>query len=453
MGSSLKKYRRRKSLSRRRGRGRSRRFAWLNINWRPILLFGGIGIGVAGLVLVIIFVIVPLFGGGGGQDVAEATPPPTSTPVATPIANENISEAASELGIEYKSINDPYVYGSEVIFSTGDKLDDSPTLDRLVIFDMETGTGAEVEGIEKKNTSLFEPKFNESYIVYLDCETENGGAICGVDRASGDVFTIREYLYGMPVVSLSGQYALWLQQTGKGTDRLYVYDLATKECVEIETFVNTYLSYSAAYMGEDAIVYVQPEDEDRVVSQEGSSLSTNAEIVVIPLTEGGDQQAVRYMPGMFVYNPMVWGDYVVFLDGTGGPGTNLMLCERSGDTFTAPVSIATDVLNYDLGNGYLVYTLDQVIYIYYFTDGSTCQISSKSPRAMLGSANGSEVVWYDITEGLDSKPNVIMHLTVPTLSGAPAATTASAGASAETTPSGTPAESTETASAETQEAS
>jgi hypothetical protein len=413
----------------------------MNINWRPILLFGGIGVGAVALILVIIFVIVPAFGGGKGQEVAESTPSPTLTPTSTPIAKPDMSDAAEELAIDYKSINDPYVYGKEVIFSTGDKLESSPDLDRLAIFNMETGTAEEVTGVQKKYSSLLEPKLNESYIIYLDCKSEYGGAIRGVDRVSGEVFTIREYLWGMPIVSLSGQYALWMQQTSKGTDRLYVYDLASRETAEIETIVNNYLSYSSAYIGDDAIVYVQPEDEDRVISQDGSAQSTNAEIVVIPLIEGGDQQAVRFMPGMFAYNPLAWGDYVIFLDGTGGPGTNLMMCKRSGDTYTTPKKIATDVLNYDVGNGYLVYTLDQAIYIYYFTDESTGRLSSDATDAILGSANGSEVVWYDITEGLKSTPHVLMHITVPAPGGTPA-----------TTPAATPDLSAETASAETTQA-
>jgi hypothetical protein len=177
VANSLRKYRRRTSISRRRGRGRGRRFSWQNINWRPILLFGGIGVGVVALILVVIFVIVPLLGGGDGKEDAEATPSPTATASAAPIADGIVSDDAEELGIEYKSINDPYVYGHEVIFSTGDKLSDSPDLDRMVIYDMDTGTGAEVTGIEKKYSSLLEPKLNEDYIVYLDCKTENGGAI------------------------------------------------------------------------------------------------------------------------------------------------------------------------------------------------------------------------------------------------------------------------------------
>jgi len=385
-------------------------------------LFGGIGLGVVALVLVAIFVIVPLFGGGNGPE-ATASNSATATPIPTPIAREDMSDGAVELTIEdYNSINDPYVFGDEVIFSTGAKFEDTPELDRLAIYNLTDGTVAEVEGIDKKYNSLFEPKLNNNYIVYLDCKSEYGGAICGMDRNTGNTFVIREYLFGKPYVSLSGNYVCWMQQTSRGvdssgnptsgTDRLYVYDLSTQETVEIETFVNSYFSYSWAYIGDGGIIYVQPEGEEQLITQENSSASTDAVIVVVPVTESGAQEPIRFKPGTFVYNPLIQGDYIVYLDGTGGPGTNLMMCKRTGDTFSTPVVIATDVLNYDVGDGYVAYTLDEGIYIYYFSDSSSGRLSTTTSSAILGSANGKEVVWYDVTDGLDSA-NVVMHITVP----------------------------------------
>jgi hypothetical protein len=419
--SKISKYRRKNSLSRRKVRGRSRGRSISRMDWRPILLFGGIGLGIVALVLVVIFVIVPLFGDGGKEEET-ATPSAVATPVPTPIAKTDMSDVAEELIIDYKSINDPYMSGTEMIFSTGNKLDSAPELDRLAIYDMTAKTVTEVAGITKKYTNIFEPKMNADYIVYLDCKSEYGGAVCGMNRATGETFVMREYLYGKPYVSLSGQYAVWMQQVGRGTDssgnatagkdRLYVYDLSTQECVELETFSNNYLSYSWAYIGDNAIVYVQPEGEDETLSQSSSSLP-GVEVVVVPLTEGGDQQAVRFIPGTFVYDPLIEGDYIVYLDGTGAVGTQLMMCKKSGDTYTAPVAIATDVLNYDVGEGYVVYTLNKVVYIYYFADGSSGALSSDMTSAILGSANGKDVVWYDVSDGLDSPSNVIMHITVP----------------------------------------
>ena len=71
------------------------------------------------------------------------------------------------------------------------------------------------------------------------------------------------------------------------------------------------------------------------------------------------------------------------------------------------------MLNYDVGDGYVVYTLDDVVYIYYFEDGSTGRLSAETTRARLASANGKGVVWYDVTGGLDTETDVIMSIVVP----------------------------------------
>ena len=124
---------------------------------------------------------------------------------------------------------------------------------------METGQITEL--MAKQYDSLFEPKINENYVVYLDCKMEYGGAICGYDRDKNELFVIQEYLFGMPKVTLSGDYAVWLQQTGEATDRLYLYHLPTRESVEIEMFYNTELYISAPYISEDKLIYVQPQGE------------------------------------------------------------------------------------------------------------------------------------------------------------------------------------------------
>ena len=164
-------------------------------------------------------------------------------------------------------------------------------------------------------------------------------------------------------------------------------------------------------MSQDAIVYVQPEGENFLL--DGSSASTNAEIVVMPLADGGDKKLTTFLPGTFVYNPKIAGDYIVYLDSTGDYDSQLMYCKKNGETYTQPVAITDGILNYDVGDGFVVYTKDNAIYIYYFEDGSTGRLSSETTRCMLGSANGKGVVWYDITDGFDSGVNVVQYITVP----------------------------------------
>ena len=404
IGERLRRLRRRRSMRMRRGGRRpSRRRSFF---FGPALKIGALGLLGIGFIAVIIFVVVPLFGAPEAEDtMVTATPAPT----ATPIARADMTSLAKELVLEYKSINDPYVFGDTIAFSTGNQLQASPTLELIALYDMSTQETTIVDNIEKKYAFLFEPKVNDNFIVYLDCKEANGGAVCGYDRATGDSFVIREYLFGKPKVSLAGEYALWLQQTGKGTDRLYLYHLPTRETVEIEVFVNTMFSVSAPYMSDNAIVYVQPKGESQVL--DNSSSSTEAEICVIPLRQGGDTQRILFTPNTYVFEPMIEGSNIVYLDSNRDGSSRLMLCKREGNGYAAPIVIAEGVVNYAVGDGFVTYTQDEAVYIYYFKDASVGRLSPDVSRALLANAKGKDVVWYDITQlGMGS---VVFHARVP----------------------------------------
>jgi hypothetical protein len=394
----------------RKGRGQRSASRFSASGLAPILKIAGLVLAVAGLAALVIFVIVPLFGGGlEPEPTPTPTPAATPTPAPTPIARADMSDGAEELAITNKSVNDPFVFGREVVFSTGDATQVSPEINTIALFNMDTEQTEAVAEITRKYASLFEPKMNEDYIVYLDCKSEYGGAVCGYDREAKEMWVMREYLFGKPKVSLAGEYALWTQQTGKGTDKVYLYHLPTRETVVLEEFVNTPFSVSGSYMSEDAIVFVQPYGESQVV--ENSSASEDAEIRVIPLKQGGDLEHILFQPGMYAYEPMIEGDNIVFMNSPRDDKSSLMLCTKTGDTYAAPVVIAEGVLNYCLGDGFVAYTKDEAVYIYYFADASSGRLSPESRRALLSSATGKDVVWYDITD-LQSA-NVAIHLQVP----------------------------------------
>ncbi len=402
----------------RKGRGQRSASRFSASSLGPILKIGGLVLAVAGLVALVIFVIVPLFGGGVGP---KPTPTPTeaatATPAPTPIAKADMSEGAEELAIPNKSVNDPYVFGREVVFSTGKAEEVSPELNTIAIYNLDTKQAEAVADIKMKYTSLFEPKINDKFIVYLDCKSADGGAVCAYDRENKTSFVMREYSYGKPKVSLAGEYALWLQQTGKGTDKLYLFHLPTQESVVIEELVDpdwVRFSPSAPYLSDDALVFVEPKDETKVVegrATASSSVSEESEIRMIPLKQGGDQQSIQFLPGTYAYDPMIDGNYLVYMNGPRDDESDLMLCTKTGDTYSAPVMIAENVLNYCVGAGYVAYTKDDFVYAYYFADGSSGRVSAESTRSLLSSATGKDIVWYDITD--IEAANVVIHQQVP----------------------------------------
>ncbi|MFA5674972.1 MAG: hypothetical protein WDA65_00435 [Christensenellales bacterium] len=407
--NKLRKMRRRRSMRLRRGRGPRSASRMRASRLGPIMIIGSLAVLAAGFITVIVLVIVPLFGAGNG-DLDPVTASVAPEPSLPPIAREDMSDLAKELGIVHKSINDPYIFENEVAFSTGNQLQASPSLDTIAVYDIALNETSVVEEITKKYDFLFEPKINSKYIVYLDCKNEYGGAVCGYDRESKKAFVMREYLYGKPKVSVSGDYALWSQQTGRNKDRLYLYHLPTHESVEIEIFDNTFFSVSAPFMSDNFIIFVQPYGESQVL--DGSSASIEPEICVIPLREGGDNQKVLFRPGTDnVYDPMISGSNIVFIDTNRDHDSRLLLCARDGNDYSEPKVIAQGVVNYCVGDGFVVYTKDEAIYIYYFKDGSSGRLSSENTRALLAGANGKKVVWYDITElGV---ANVVFYAQVP----------------------------------------
>lgn len=406
-GDRMRKMRRRRNMRMRTGRGPKRMSRFRLSSYGPIIKIGGIAVGAIALVLIIIFVIAPLFGGNSKpQETQTATETPA--PEATPAARADMSDLDKELVTANQLINDPYIFGQEAVFTTGKAGESKPDINTIAIYNLDTKETAEVAGITKKYATLFEPKMNDKYIVYLDCKDEYGGAVCGFDRATGETFVMREYAYGKPKVSLAGEYALWLQQTSKGTDRLILYHLPTRETEEIEVFVNTPFALSSPYMSDNAIVYAQPKQESSLLV--GSSNTQEAEICVIPLTQGGDQQRTLFLPGVSVLDPKISGDSIVFVD-TYADVNKLYLCTKQGDTYTAPAVIAENVMNYAVGDGYVVYTKDEAVFIYYFADQSSGKLTAESKRVLLSSACGKNVAWYDITDLTGA--NIVFYAQVP----------------------------------------
>ncbi len=397
--------RRRSSLRRGRGlrRTRMRHLA-------PFLKLGGLIAGAAAILAVlVIFVIVPVFSSEPSPSEEVSASP---TPKPTPVISGSIAERAEELAsIPQKSINDPYVWNGKVVFTTGERSDN---INSIAIYDIASKETATVQGITKEHDNLFEPAMNDKYIVYLDCKDENGGAVCGYDIEKGQSFVMRTYITGKPRVTLAGKYALWLQRTaGANIDKLYLYDLETKESTTIDVFSGAAFLISSAYLSEDYIVFVQPEGQEMVLNTGSSSASDKAQIAVMPITEHGDTQRAAFSLGTYVYMPMINGNDIVYLTGSGDEKSSLMYLRFENGAFSQPVEITKNVLNYFVGDGYVAYTQDDKINIYYFKDGSSGLLSPENTRAFLTSANGKEVIWYDITDSDSGTGDIVMHIVVP----------------------------------------
>lgn len=428
---SKKSLRRGRKIGRRRGPVKRSRMG--GNNYELYIKIGGIVFAAAALVVLIVFVFVPLFSGKKHPGSASSLKPSASV-TQTPLASLTVDELT---GMQ-KTVTDPYIYKNgdvnELIYSTGDTAS-SP--DKIYIYDIKTKQDKNVDGITKKNDGgLFEPKINDKYIVYLDCKSKDGGSVCGYDIASKKSFVIRDYVFGKPKVTLSGKYALWLQQTNVSaqnagaTDKLYLYDMEKQEAATIEVFTNvSKIFISAPYMSGDSIIYMQPKGESQIL---GTAATTDVQMCIIPLSDKGDTQRILGSTGTFIYEPQIQGNNIVYMDGVRSKDCNLMYCTVSpsaskvdpttlgnnayddSKNLTPPVKIIQGAVNYCIGDGFVAYTLNDAVYAYYFADGSTRKISADKTKALLCNVSGKDVIWYDTTDSTGGDvPDAVMHVMLP----------------------------------------
>lgn len=381
-------YRRKSRLNRKMSRRRIRS-SWRASGFAPILKIGGIVLAVGAFACLIIFLIIPIFSGKMNKE--EPKPTPTLTRAfRDPNEIADISNLEKEATPLQKSINSPYIFGSEMVYSTGEKSNPNPPLKAVAIYDLEKNeTQAELSGLTCKYSNLFEPKMSENYIVLLDVNSKGGGRILGYDRKAGKMFVIREYFYGMPKLRLSGDYVAWMQQTHNSSDRLYMCHLPTNETVCLGVFVDTPASFSGVDICESELIWVEK------AGDEEASEDMKCVVKRLALSEGKGSEPTTYDPEMFVFDPFTDGKNIVFLDSPRGAKSRLMLSIGGGK----PKVLETGVLNYGMGDGFVVYTKDETIYTYFIGSGLKAKLNRKNTRGELATVCGDMVCWYDVTDG------------------------------------------------------
>ncbi len=354
----------------------------------PYIQIGSIVLGVAAVVCVIAFVIVPMFNGSTAP-----TPTPSFAPSFTPppkqtLTAEDVAALSQVTDIAHRSVNNPCVYLNEIAFSTGEEKKLNPPLKEIAIYDIMTQTTHILSNVDTRFDNLLSPKLNENWVAYLDVNTKGGGAIWAYNRSKEQPFIVREYFYGMPKITLDGDYLAWITQTGPATDKLYLCHLPTNEVTVVQVFNDNPTALSGVHMANGELVYALPEGE----AKEGIF---NAQIVRMKLTTPTQKSTLT--PSMYVFEPKTNGRDIVFLDLNRSPEANLMLC-INGDM---PQIIDKGVLNYDIGDGFVAYTKDESVYIYFIEDEFKATLNDQKLRGILASVWAKMVVWYDITDGLN----------------------------------------------------
>lgn len=354
---------------------------------------------IASAILLAVVLLIVLFSLLKNQAKTEETPTPTES-----VSEElDISEAGVELVLNYKSINDPYICGSDIVFSCGEANKMNPDLKYISVVDIskEDKTAVSLNGVECKFSNLFMPKISENWIVYTDSNSEGGGRICLYDRKAEKTYSLRMYYYAMPKVCLSGDYAAYVVQTGTNLDKIYLCYLPTQETALIDQLSNDSCALGGVYLNDSEVVWA---------CLSGDSDATPKSIIKRLPLNGSTATPTEFSPGSLAYSPKTYGNNIIFLDGNGINGSRLMISDGSG----VPRSIDSDVINFELGNGFIVYTKQEILYVYFIDQGIKAILTSKNSRGLLSSVNGDYACWYDITDGFFERDVVkYAKITVP----------------------------------------
>lgn len=362
-------------------------------NALPFIQIGSIIFGIIAVACLLIFLIVPIFSGEFFKPKLppENTQQPIISPTPTPAIAylDDIPNLSEDVQIQngsndYKSINSPFVCGDELVFTAGEAGKLNPPLKNIVIYNIATKQTTPLNLAGEYKTLLFS-QISKDWIVYLDVNSKGGGTIWAYDRVKNLSFAVREYYYGMPKISLDGEYLAWVNQTGNNTDKLYIAHLPTNETAVIHIFSDTPTGISGCHMSNGKLVYT-------VSSSNSTDGLFNCDIKILDIKTN---ETTTFSPEMYVYQPKTNGEAIAFLDGNLSPDSNLII-SVNGET---PKVVDKGVLNYELGSNYVVYTKDDSVYIYFYKDGSKSTFNSKNLKGYLACASDKTIVWYDITDG------------------------------------------------------
>jgi len=282
----------------------------------------------------------------------------------------------------YNSKNDPYMDGDKIIFSSDTDKSNGLFLNTVVLYDTKEGTFLELPGVEKKYDNILETKMSGNWAVWVDSLLLGGGRICGYDLSENKMFVIKEYAYAIPEISLSGDYIAFMQPAGEDSQRLYLYNLRTREGVTIRLYDTAEKECGNASVS--SVDMVWPE------------YSTGNRSYVQRLLLTGDTAAFDNPDfGGSAYGPKTNGKDIVFTTSRIPQDGDLMLSMKG----EVPVKIGEGAVSYEIGTDFVVYSKDQKIYAFGINNAmQTVQVTSEATRGLLSSVNGNKVCFYDVTD-------------------------------------------------------
>lgn len=310
-------------------------------------------------------------------------------------AKQVIEDTSSqEIKCSYSIKNDPYMDNGRIIFTTDTSTTDD-LLGTVVLYDTQTETTTELPGVQKKYDNLLMTQLSGNYAVWVDSLKDGGGRIVGYDLETNEQFTIKEFGYAIPEIRICGTYVVFMQIAGTDTQRLYLYDLKTRENTTVKLYSGVDVVCGNADVSATDMVWSEYGANGRAVLNRYDFAS-------------GRLTTEPYRIDDWVFEPRTNGEAILYTTTQQPLDGDLMLC-RKGET---PVKIASGVLDYDLSEDFVVYSVDQTLYVVSIDKLlKPEQLSSTATRATFASMNGNELCFYDVTDGL-GRIEIVRYMTL-----------------------------------------
>lgn len=316
----------------------------------------------------------PLF--GGGTPTAQ-TAKETTAPINPILTNEVKTVQYGEGYGLPTAVVDPSVYGSEILFATGAS---ESACNRLVRLNPETGAFVNID-IKLINDTIRYPRENDATILYADCKSAGGGSIVKMDKATGDTVVLSEFAMETPRLSLEAPYAVWTERTDETTAKLVVCDITSGELLTLAVFTNSPYAESDPSIKSGQVIYA-----DADAANPGSSL-----IRTVLLT---DNSRWDFSAGSFVHDPKSAGDRWAYLSGNHDGSSDLYVSIGGA----AATRIARAVIDFDITPSCVVFSRDETVFAYVFSDNKTYVLSETGTNAQFVMAGGDYALWRDMTD-------------------------------------------------------
>jgi hypothetical protein len=316
----------------------------------------------------------PLF---GGNTPSAVTAKVTAAPVNPILTNEVKTVQYGEGYGLPTAVVDPSVFDSEILFATGSS---ESACDRLVRLNPETGAYVNID-IPLLNDTIRYPLENETMILYADCKTAGGGSIVRLDKATGDTTVLSEFAMEAPRLALEAPYAVWTERTDETTAKLMVCDVTSGELLTLAVFTNSPYAESDPSIKSGQVIYA---DAD----------SANAGSSLIRTVLLADNSRWDFSAGSFVHDPKSAGDRWAYLSGNHDGNSDLYVSIGGA----AATRVAKGVIDFDITPTCVVFSRDETVYAYVFSDNKTYVLNETGTNAQFVMAGGDYALWRDMTD-------------------------------------------------------